>query len=101
MTTPPSTTNGSDSRARVLPRATLLAGTSLLGAGWVVALTVGQTWPTVTRVLVDLGLAAVVSVPILNVVAIMTVEWQRRGRLFVLAAAAVLLMLVANVFWWT
>ena len=101
MTTDPRTHRHEDdeARARALPRTTLLAGVTLLVIGWVFALTAGPRWPTVTRVLVDFGLAAVVAVPILNVAGILAVEWKRRGRVFVIAAAIVLAMLAANALW--
>ena len=88
-----------DPRPPALPRIVLFAGVALLSAGWIVGLAGGDAARGVVRALVDLGLAAVVSVPILSLVGVMTVEWQRRRRAFALAAAVVLAMLALNALW--
>ena len=94
----PDAPNGPGDRPPTLPRTLLLAGVVLLATGLIVALTGGEAWSGVTRAIVDLGLAAVMAVPILNVVGVMTIEWQRRARMFAFAAAVTLLMLALNVF---
>jgi hypothetical protein len=99
MTPAPEPVTRPDQRPPALPRTVLFAGVALLGAGWVTGLAGGETSGPLVRLLVDMGLAAVVSVPILNVVAVMTVEWQRRHTAFAAAAAVVLTMLAVNVFW--
>jgi uncharacterized membrane protein len=88
----------SDDEPPGLPQGVLFLGAALLFAGLVTTLAGGQSarW---TKTLVDLGLAAIVAVPVLNVVGVLVVEWQRRERVFAWAAAIVLAMLALNVFW--
>jgi len=91
--------DGPGDRPPTLPRSALLSGVALLATGLVMALAGGEAWSGVTRLVVDLGLATLVAVPILNVVGVMAIEWQRRAWIFALAAGLTLLMLALNVVW--
>jgi len=83
-------------RLRSSLRIALAATSACLGMGLVMWFLVSGPAQTVATAMIWAGLALLVLIPALNVVAVLLDEWSTRPRAFAWAAAGVLLLLVVS-----
>lgn len=78
-------------------RMALAATTACLGMGLVMFFLVSGPAAPVATALIWTGLALLVAIPALNVVAVLLDEWSARPRIFALAALGVLVLLAYTI----
>jgi hypothetical protein len=78
-------------------RLILVATSATLAMGLVMSLVVAGPAAPVANALVWLGLGLLVTIPVLNVIDVLMIEWRLKEWPFVAAAAAVLILLAYTV----